>query len=125
MGQFNRDEERQRALYPKRQEIPVKRFPNPRLQEGLPGIYMVMGETAEVVAKRYKISREAQDEYALASQQRTASAQQDGFFTQEIAPIDHCPLHTQPKVNEKACTPGSWNSMVNVRSWMGPLWRIS
>jgi acetyl-CoA acyltransferase len=48
---------------------------------------MVMGETAEVVAKRYKISREAQDEYSLASQQRTARAQQDGFFKEELAPL--------------------------------------
>ena len=61
--------------------------PNPALQERLPGIYMVMGETAEVVAKRYGIGRDAQDEYALLSQQRMARAQQDGFFSQEIAPI--------------------------------------
>src|SRR5450759_4361 len=61
--------------------------PNPVLKERLPGIYMVMGETAEVVAKRYGISREAQDEYALLSQQRVARAQQDGFFAGEIAPI--------------------------------------
>jgi acetyl-CoA acetyltransferase family protein len=52
-----------------------------------PGIYMVMGETAEVVAKRYHISRLAQDEYALSSQQRTARAQQEGFFDEELAPI--------------------------------------
>jgi len=51
------------------------------------GLYMVMGETAEVVAKRYKIGRDAQDEYALSSQQRTARAQQEGFFASEIAPI--------------------------------------
>ena len=54
--------------------------PNPRCQEHMPGIYMVMGETAEVVAKRYKISREAQDEYSLLSQQRTARAQQRRIF---------------------------------------------
>ena len=39
---------------------------NPWVEEHKPGIYMVMGDTAEVVAKRYKISREAQDEYSLA-----------------------------------------------------------
>ena len=61
--------------------------PNPVLKEQLPGIYMVMGETAEVVAKRYKVSRESQDEYSLLSQQRTARAQQEGFFEGEIAPI--------------------------------------
>jgi acetyl-CoA acyltransferase len=58
--------------------------PNPWLQEHLPALYMPMGETAEVVAQRYGISREAQDEYALSSQQRTARAQDDGFFSGEI-----------------------------------------
>ncbi len=61
--------------------------PNPTLLEKMPGLYMVMGETAEVVAKRYKIPRQAQDEYALLSQQRTARAQQEGFFEGEIAPM--------------------------------------
>jgi len=61
--------------------------PNPKLKESLPGVYMVMGDTAEVVAKRYNISREAQDEYSLLSQQRTARAQQEGFFKKEIAPL--------------------------------------
>jgi acetyl-CoA acyltransferase len=61
--------------------------PNPVLQQRLPGIYMVMGDTAEVVAKRYRISREAQDDYALLSQQRTARAQREGFFEDEIAPL--------------------------------------
>jgi acetyl-CoA acetyltransferase family protein len=62
--------------------------PNPWVKERLPGLYMVMGETAEVVARRYGVSRLAQDEYALVSQQRIAKAQQDGFFAGEIAPID-------------------------------------
>jgi acetyl-CoA C-acetyltransferase len=61
--------------------------PNPWVQEHHPGVYMVMGDTAEVVAKRYRIGREAQDEYALLSQQRTARAQADGFFKEEIAPM--------------------------------------
>jgi acetyl-CoA acyltransferase len=61
--------------------------PHPAVQEQKPGIYMVMGDTAEVVAKRYKISRQVQDEYALLSQQRTARAQREGFFEQEIAPM--------------------------------------
>ena len=50
-------------------------------------IYMAMLDTAEVVAKRYNISRERQDEYALESQRRTASAQQAGRFNDELAPI--------------------------------------
>src|SRR5215467_7463844 len=61
--------------------------PNPWVKEHLPGVYMVMGDTAEVVAKRYKISREAQDQYSLLSQQRTARAQQEGFFKDELAPM--------------------------------------
>jgi acetyl-CoA C-acetyltransferase len=48
---------------------------------------MSMLDTAEVVAKRYKISRERQDEYGLESQRRTASAQQAGRFNDELAPI--------------------------------------
>jgi acetyl-CoA C-acetyltransferase len=61
--------------------------PNPWVLDHYPGIYMVMGDTAEVVAKRYGISRRQQDEYSLCSQQRIARAQQEGFFTQEIAPM--------------------------------------
>jgi acetyl-CoA acyltransferase len=62
--------------------------PNPKLMESKPGVYMVMGDTAEVVAKRYKVSREAQDQYALSSQKRTARAQAEGFFEEELAPMD-------------------------------------
>jgi acetyl-CoA acyltransferase len=61
--------------------------PNPKLLETIPSAYMVMGDTAEVVAKRYNISRESQDEYSLLSQQRTARAQQEGFFEKEIVPM--------------------------------------
>ncbi len=61
--------------------------PHPELVETMPGLQMVMGATAEVVAKRYGISRRAQDEYALLSQQRTARAQAAGFFAAEIAPL--------------------------------------
>jgi len=61
--------------------------PNPWVMERKPGIYMVMGDTAEVVAKRYKVSREAQDAYSVLSQQRTARAQAEGFYKDEIAPM--------------------------------------
>jgi acetyl-CoA acyltransferase len=61
--------------------------PNPWVKEHYPGIYMVMGDTAEVVAKRYQVSRQAQDAYALLSQQRTARGQQEGFFKEELAPM--------------------------------------
>src|SRR5580765_1433132 len=62
--------------------------PSPAVKQKYPGLYMVMGETAEVVAKRYQISRQAQDEYSLISQQRTARAQREGFFAAEIAPMN-------------------------------------
>ena len=52
-----------------------------------PAIYMTMIETAETVAERYGVSREAQDEYALRSQQRTAAAQQAGRFDDEIVAL--------------------------------------
>ena len=61
---------------------------NPAVMKRKPGVYMVMGDTAEIIAKRYKISREAQDEYSLLSQQRTARAQEEGLFADEIAPMD-------------------------------------
>ena len=61
--------------------------PNIWVKEHYPGLYMVMGETAEVVAKRYNISRDTQDELALVSQQRIADAQKRGFFKGEIAPM--------------------------------------
>src|SRR4051794_28728053 len=57
------------------------------LDEHKPDIYLPMLDTAEVVAERYKIGREAQDEYALQSQLRTAAAQQAGRFDDEIVPL--------------------------------------
>ena len=51
-------------------------FVNDKLLEELPGIYLPMGITAETVAKRYKVSRETQDEIAFESQKRTAAAQE-------------------------------------------------
>ena len=57
------------------------------LMKNKPDIYMSMIDTAEVVANRYKISREQQDEYALQSQQRTYNAQNNGYFNDEIIPV--------------------------------------
>jgi acetyl-CoA C-acetyltransferase len=57
------------------------------LVETIPALYMSMLETAEIVADRYGVSREAQDEYALQSQQRTAQAQAEGRFAAEIVPM--------------------------------------
>jgi acetyl-CoA acyltransferase len=78
--------------------------PHPSLIERKPGLYMQMGDTAEVVAKRYNVSREAQDEYSLASQQRTARAQQEGFFEGEIAPIRTTMAVLDKKTGEKVGT---------------------
>ncbi|MBA2920437.1 acetyl-CoA C-acyltransferase [Sphingomonas sp. MAH-20] len=61
--------------------------PDPELLAMHKDIYMPMLQTAEVVAKRYGISRDAQDEYALQSQQRTAAAQAAGKFDDEIVPV--------------------------------------
>ncbi|MBK6719213.1 MAG: acetyl-CoA C-acyltransferase [Sphingomonadales bacterium] len=52
-----------------------------------PDIYMPMLQTAEIVAARYSVSRDAQDEYSLQSQQRTAAAQAAGKFDDEIIPV--------------------------------------
>jgi acetyl-CoA C-acetyltransferase len=60
---------------------------DPWLLEHMPELYMTMIETAETVAERYGIGREAQDEYGLQSQQRTANAQQAGRYVDEIVPL--------------------------------------
>ena len=60
---------------------------NPRLLEDKPDVFMAMGNTAEVVARRYQVSREAQDAYALQSQQRYAAAVEAGRIGEEIAPM--------------------------------------
>ncbi len=65
-------------------------------------IYMPMGLTAEVVAERYKVTREAQDEFALASQQRTAAAQKAGKFDDEIVPMKVTMEVTDKATGEKS-----------------------
>lgn len=63
------------------------RFMDPALLEVQPHMYMPMLQTAEVVADRYGVTREAQDAYGLQSQQRTAAAQEAGLFDDEIVPV--------------------------------------
>src|ERR1700736_5567809 len=63
------------------------RADDPWLVEHQPDLYMTMIETAEIVAERYQVTREAQDEYALLSQSRTAAAQEAGRLEQEIVPL--------------------------------------
>ena len=63
-------------------------YVNDKLAEEVPGIYHAMGTTAECVADRYNVTREAQDEYALSSQQRCAAAQDAGLYDDEIIPME-------------------------------------
>ena len=69
------------------QGINLKNITEEKLMESYPALWMPMIETADIVAKRYNISREAQDNYALQSQMRTAAAQQAGKFDDEIVPM--------------------------------------
>ena len=68
-----------------------------RLLEIKPALWMPMIETADIVAQRYNVSREYQDEYSLRSQQRIAAAQASGIFDEEIVP-----MQTRMKVTDKA-----------------------
>jgi acetyl-CoA C-acetyltransferase len=63
------------------------RTADPTVMARKPELYMAMLDTAEVVAKRYSIAREAQDVYSLESQKRTAAAQEQGKFDDEIVPV--------------------------------------
>ena len=61
---------------------------NPTLAQEYPGVYLGMGLTAENVARRYEVSREEQDAFALRSHQRAAAAQDAGHFNDQIVPLD-------------------------------------
>src|ERR1700757_4387289 len=63
------------------------RAQDPWLLERQPDLYMTMIETAEIVAERYQVTRDSQDEYALMSQQRTAAAKAEGRLDREMAPL--------------------------------------
>jgi acetyl-CoA C-acetyltransferase len=67
-----------------------------KLMETYPALWMPMIDTADIVAERYNVSREYQDEYSLRSQQRIAAAQQAGLFKDEIVP-----MKTKMKVVDK------------------------
>ena len=69
------------------QEINMHMFVDPILQKKKPEIYWNMLQTAEQVAKRYKIDREAMDAYGAMSQQRACKAQDEGLFDDEIVPL--------------------------------------
>jgi acetyl-CoA C-acetyltransferase len=69
-------------------------YDEPWIAAHKPEVWMSMLETAEIVARRYQVTRESQDEYALASQQRTAAAQKAGRFAAEIVPLKTTKLVT-------------------------------
>jgi acetyl-CoA acetyltransferase family protein len=65
----------------------TSRLANAAAMKRFPGLYFPMGLTAEIVAERYKVSREDQDAYAVKSQQRYAEASEKGHISEEIAPL--------------------------------------
>ena len=75
---------------------------NKILLEEKPDIFMAMGNTAEVVARRYQVTREVQDEYALQSQQRYANAQQAGWVGEEIIPMSTTMLKVDRETGEQS-----------------------
>jgi acetyl-CoA C-acetyltransferase len=83
------------------------RITDPALMQIKPDVYMNMIDTAEIVAERYGISRERQDEYSLESQRRTAAAMQGGRFDDEIVPI-----RTRKSVVDKTTKETSYQEVV-------------
>ena len=81
--------------------INMNGFVNNKINAENPGIYFPMGTTAEVVAKRYNVSRESQDEYSLQSQLRTAEAQAAGRYDDEIVPMKTQMLLTNKETGEQ------------------------
>ena len=81
--------------------INMNGFVNDKINAENPGIYFPMGTTAEVVAKRYNVSRESQDEYSLQSQLRTAEAQEAGRYDDEIVPMKTQMLLTNNETGEQ------------------------
>ena len=81
--------------------INMNGFVNDKINAENPGIYFPMGTTAEVVAKRYNVSRESQDEYSLQSQLRTAEAQEAGRYDDEIVPMKTQMLLTNKETGEQ------------------------
>ena len=78
--------------------------PNPTLVSDHPEVYTPMGNTAELVAQRYNISREAQDAFALQSQQRADAARQAGAFDHEICPVTTRVQDAKGRWHEKTVT---------------------
>ena len=81
---------------------PGKAKQNQRLLDEKPEIFMAMGNTAEVVARRYQVTREMQDEYALQSQQRYAAAVDSGKIAEEIVPMQATMLQVDKETGEES-----------------------
>jgi acetyl-CoA acetyltransferase family protein len=86
----------------------TNRMVNKTAKERFPGLYYPMGLTAEIVAERYKISREDQDKYALQSQQRYAAAFDKGYVSEEIVP-----MKVRRKVIKKGADPYEEDAVVD------------
>jgi acetyl-CoA acetyltransferase family protein len=84
------------------------RMVNKAAQERFPGLYFPMGMTAEIVAERYKVSREDQDQYGLQSQQRYAAAWDKGWIREEIVP-----MKVRRKVQKKGEAPYEEDAVVD------------
>jgi acetyl-CoA acyltransferase len=84
------------------------RLVNKTARERFPGLYFPMGVTAEIVAERYKVSREDQDRYSLQSQQRYAAAVSKGWISEEIAP-----MKVRRKVQKKGAEPYEEDAVVD------------
>lgn len=81
---------------------PGKSEQNSRLLAEKPDIFMAMGNTAEVVARRYQVTREVQDQYSLESQQRYANAVQQGWIADEISPMKATMLKVDKESGEES-----------------------
>ena len=81
---------------------PGKSEQNSRLLAEKPDIFMAMGNTAEVVARRYQVTREVQDQYSLESQQRYANAVNQGWIADEIAPMKATMLKVDKESGEES-----------------------
>ncbi|HIM36130.1 MAG TPA: thiolase family protein [Pseudomonadales bacterium] len=75
---------------------------NKRLIEEKPEVFMAMGNTAEVVARRYQVTREMQDVYALQSQQRYANAVEQGWISEEIVPMNATMLKVDKETGDES-----------------------
>ena len=83
-------------------QTPAQAQQNQRLLEEKPEIFMAMGNTAEVVARRYNVTREIQDEYAVQSQKRYAHAQDSGWMDEEIVPMTVEMLHVDKETKAES-----------------------